>query len=190
MTTDEVEVRIGLPLPMDVAGTITRAFAILWPDGKFDQSRSPSGREMVAVITDADRMTTATKRAIAKAKMNSEDVTLEGLLVAWDPDGTLGLTLPQVAQERLAEICVAMLSTAEAPNYLEIPITAPGGKRYAVAACRSMEQTPHALRMEAERQLAEAQAKLAAIGEVCGGRTRDRADSRFSREVRKILDGS
>lgn len=184
----EVEVRIGLPLPMDVAGTITRAFAVLWPDGKFDQSRSPSGREMVAVITDSDRMTNATKKAIAKAKMNSEDVTLEGLLVAWDPDGTLGLTLPQVAQERLVEICVAMLSASEAPNYLECPVTTPDGQRYAVAACRSTKQTPHELRMEAERQLAEAQAKLAAIREVCGGKTRDRGDVDFAREVRKILD--
>jgi hypothetical protein len=170
---DEVEVRIGLPLPMDVASTIVRAFAILWPDGHFDQKRSPSGSEMVAVISADDRMTRATKKKLAAAKVNSEDVSLEGLLAAWDPDGSLGLTLPQVANERLADICVAMLSTADAPNYLETPVRTPDGHRYAVAACRSVGQTPHALRMKAEKErdaaLAEVERLRAELAEVRGG---------------------
>lgn len=166
----DVEVRIGLPLPLDVASTITRAFATLWPGGHFDQKRSPSGREMVAVIGDDDRMTRATKKNLAAAKVHSEDVTLEGLLVAWDPDGSLGLTLPEVARERLAEICVALLSNSDAPNYLETPVEAPDGTRYAVAACRSMGQTPHELRLKAERErdaaLAEVEQLRAELAEV------------------------
>lgn len=169
---DEVEVRIGLPLPMDVATSIVRAFAVLWPEGHFDQKRSPSGHEMVAVISDADRMTKATKKRIAAAKANSEDTSLEGLLASWDPDGSLGLTLPQVANERLAEICVAMLSVADAPNYLETPVRTPDGQRYAVAACRSMGQTPHALRMKAEKErdaaLAEVERLRAELAEARG----------------------
>lgn len=184
----DIEVRIGLPLPMDVVTTITRAFAVLWPDGMFDQSRSPGGRELVAVITDEDRMTAATKKALAKAKANSEDVTLEGLLAAWNSEG-MSLSLPEVANIRLAEICVAMLSTSEAVNYLETPVTTKDGQRYAVAACRSIGQTPHQLRMDAERHLGEARDKLAAIEAVIGRRTRDRKDAEFAREARAILDG-
>jgi len=184
---DDVEVRVGLPLPLDVMTTIWQAFAVLWPGARVDTRRG-TPQDLIVVIPDGERMTEPTRGALAAAKEYSEDTSLEGLLASMDPDGTIGLSLPQVANLKLAEICVAMLTASEAVNYLETPVTTKDGQRFAVAACRSIKQTPHQLRMDAEKHLGEARDKLALIEAVIGQRTRDRKDSEFSREVRAILD--
>lgn len=147
---DEVEIRIGLPLPMDVVGSLMHALAVMYPDGAIDAKRSRVG-EMVAVIPDVSRYAKVDDRELQAAKVTTDDPKMEGLLAQWDADG-MGISFPEYTRLRLSEICVAILSHEEAPNYLEWPVTAPDGQRYAVAACRSMGQTPHALRMQAEQE--------------------------------------
>jgi hypothetical protein len=183
----DVEIRIGLPLPMDVVTTLTRALSVLYPNGAFDQAKSAGG-ELVAVIPEEDRLSRdATKKALRASKSPTDDPESEGQLHELDEAGTVGLELPEVAKAQLAEICVAMLSTSDAPNYMEIPVRTADGTQYAVAACRGMKQTPHALRMEAEQALAEARAKLAAVESRIMIFPKGWPASAMAKEIRAIL---
>lgn len=184
----DTEIRIGLPLPLDVVSTLSRVMCAVYPTAVIDPARG-QGRELVVVIDEDARMPRVSKKALAAAKVEIEDPAMEGSLASLDEGGAMGVVLPEVVREQLAAICIAMLADAEAPNYLEIPVTTADGTRYAVAACRGIKQTPHALRMDAEEHLGEARDKLAAIGEIVGRRTRDRKDAEFAREVASILNG-
>lgn len=168
---DEVEIRIGLPLPLDVVTSIGNAICAMYPSARIKTDGGHVG-DLVLVIDDELRRPRVGKQKLAKAKVATDDPEMEGLLAQWNADG-MGISFPEYTRLRLAEICVAILEVEDAPNYLEIPVTAPDGKRYAVAACRSKEQTPHALRMKAEQErdaaLAEVERLRAELAEVRGG---------------------
>lgn len=151
----DVEVVVRLPLPLDVMGTITRLFGAAWPEAKLKMS----GRngEVVFVIPDASRPRRVGKKA---AKPEPVDEHTADLL-HWDERGPV-LSLP----EQVAHICRDALEDAfegnpTAENYIEFELTDAQGSRYALVFARTVDQTPHALRAEAElrAQLAENEAR-------------------------------
>lgn len=168
---DEVEIRIGLPLPLDVVTSVGNAICAMYPSARIKTDTRHVG-DMVLVIDDEQRLPRVGKQKLAKSKVTTDDPKMEGLLAQWDADG-MGISFPEYTRLRLAEICVSILENDAAPNYLEWPVRAPDGRRYVVAACRSMGQTPHALRMKAEQErdaaLAEVERLRAELAEVRDG---------------------
>jgi hypothetical protein len=149
--TEDVRVRIALPLPLDVAGTITALISAAYPNSTLDTRGA--GYELVAVIPDGDRRPKRVgKRAVAELKDTTDDPDNTPSLVRWGEDGMPRFSSPEHAQLAIAYACAMLLAPVEIVNYLGWEVSTTDNQRFYVAACRSEGQTPHALREHAEQQ--------------------------------------
>lgn len=155
-TTEEfVDVRIELPLPMDITATLLRVIGLTWPgtmikDGK-GEWRSDS--RLVLAIPTAERHKSpkkAEKYAKAKAHLDGwADTVLNDL----GPSG-FGFGLPEYIAELLIGMCrVQFEMFPDAENYLESTVyDRENHTSYVVICARSEKQTPHELRQQAEAE--------------------------------------
>ena len=164
MTDFKIEIR--LPLPLDIAGTLTNLIGTCYPSARI----ATNSADLTILISNTDRKRKVNKRTAAAAKISTDDPTAEGFISAIHDDGaTIGL--PEVASRNLAGWCATWLESYPDANYLETTATDPEtGRRYVIIACNSPAQTPHALRQAAEDKLTAVRAELL---EVCDGQVLD-----------------
>jgi hypothetical protein len=155
-TDDMTDIRIELPLPMDITGTLLKIIGLTWPGAVIKQEKNSRDwdRHLVVGIPNAQRHKTpkaAEKYVKRKEYLNANaDAAITGL----DPSG-VSFGWP----EWLARSWVAMAMDCwekfpDAKNYLESTIHNPESREwYVFYVAKSEGQTPHALREAAEKRL-------------------------------------
>lgn len=165
MTEGSTTIKIDLPLPMDIAGTLMQVIGLTWPNTviKQDEARFPSERALVMEVSDEDRH----KSAKARKKYEKHKQHLS----KWDSDIT-ELTPNAVGvspHEYLAKQWCAMARQTmemfpDAHNYLESVVQDRDTRnRWVFYVARSEGQTPHALRKVAEKRVEELEAEVAQL---------------------------
>lgn len=153
---------IQYPMPLDVSANIIAALGAMYPDATIRTDDHRSGRAMV--IDLGTRTARSNKRRLA-GEMTKPIVDAE--VSGWS-DGTLSVTTPREAVEMLAEWARIVLTGMDAANYVEQGATLPADGEHPertllVTACWSRGQTPHELRMAAEKRAEAAEAELARL---------------------------
>lgn len=149
-------IRINAPLPLDVASTLIRAVGALYPGATV--GTPGDGEALVLEIPDSDRgIDDAVLAEITALKESAEAATADFDILHAD-----GSDMRTTAAAWLAQVLIpaarAFLHATGAENYVEqevrLDVEGSGGG-YVFSVARSPEQTPHALRLKAERELAE-----------------------------------
>lgn len=152
----------GRAIPFDVIGSLMPAIGHLWPGAKMGPGQSTFGHtDGVSIIIPADeRAKPMTKAAARKIKKHRDEETGDAGVIGYGADG-LTATTPEDYRRRLGEWAYMMLTGVDgAINYVEQGVTAPDGRALVVIAAWSEGQTPHALRMAAEKRADAAEARL------------------------------
>lgn len=152
-TEEFVDVRIELPLPMDITATLLRVIGLTWPgtlikDGK-GQWRSDS--RLVLAIPKSERHKSP-KKAEKYEKVKAHlDGWADTVLNDLGPSGA-GFGLPEYVADLLIGMCRMQFELyPDAENYTEAEVyDRENHQRYVVICARSDEQTPHELRRQAE----------------------------------------
>lgn len=151
-------IRIAYPLALDVAASITKAIGLMWPDAMIDTTDS---RHLT--IRLPNRPKRVAQKLVKAQKVESAEDTPTADITDWDGETLTVATDPQHA---LAEWAYALLEAGgeAAVNYVEQEATTKEGRKLVVIAAWSKEQTPHKLRMLAEKRAEAAESKLAELG--------------------------
>ncbi len=168
-------VRFDLPLPLDLARTITSLIGSAYPSTVIDTSHSFRS-QMVLAINPADRRAKPVgKRKAAALKQHQPDDPIEdGSLTQMDAGGTK-ISMSHELRLQLGGICADLLEAfgeegVDVENYIEWSLTAPATEEraeetYVLWAARGVTQTPHALRTRAEEHLRAQTARLRALAD-------------------------
>jgi hypothetical protein len=179
-TADWARIEVGTPLPLSVAATLVQLVGAAWPNSVLitkDHPRFGWAPEtaLVMLVDHRKAPKRVGKRAAAAlaaevAPEPGEDVPFGGFT---EEDGRLVMHAgsPEDLQKELGAIVHTLMSAypvEQAPNYLEWTLDWPGDEdhpraRYVLCAARSAQQTPHALRAQAEAELARERAAHAAL---------------------------
>ena len=154
----DTRLSIKLPLPLDIVQTLNQMIGSAYPSAKIDAraKKDSSDREMVYWISDEDRSQSLENEipvVVAVPSAGDIESILSGV-----SDGSLGFTPPEYFINLLGGLVEQILSDGDIENYLEMAVRIKD-KDYAIVACRSPEQTPHALRSAAEVKLLEEKAR-------------------------------
>jgi hypothetical protein len=169
MSDDLTEIRIGLPLPMDITGTLLNVIGLTWPGavikGGDDMPTVP--RHMVVGIPDKQRHKSV--KAAEKYAKRKEflDANADADITELDPSG-VGFSWPQwLAAQWVAMARQCWEKFPDASNYLQSEILDKDTKqRYVFYVAKSKGQTPHQLRDAAEK-------RLQAVRDICEKREMD-----------------
>lgn len=164
---------IGLPLPLEVAGTLMALVGAAYPDCVIDTTGA-RGNGLHIVIPAGSRT-----RKVGKAEARKTRAVVEGedgpsgnqfAGFSTGADGKVAATLLSEDEviHSLAAGALAILERHEAENYVEWTLTS-DGRSLAVSACWSESQTPHQLRLAAEARADAAEAELARLREAVMG---------------------
>lgn len=167
---DMVKIRIELPLPMDISGTLLNAIGLTWPGAVIAQDTNSRGdwdRHMVVGIPAAQRhksVKAAEKYAKRKQYLSADadsDITELG------PDGVSFSWPNYLAQSWVAMAMQCWEKFPDAKNYLESTVfNRDTNERYVFYVAKSEGKTPHALRKAAEK-------RLQAVRDICEKRAMD-----------------
>lgn len=168
-----VDVRIELPLPVDISVTLLRIIGLTWPgtmikDGK-GEWRSDS--RLVVAIPKSERHKSP-KKAEKYAKVKAHlDGWADTVLNDLGPSGA-GFGLPEHMVELLIGMCRMQFEMyPDAENYTEAEVyDRENHTRYVVICARSEDQTPHALRRQAEAERDELRAEVERLRAALDGR--------------------
>lgn len=155
--SQNVEVRIELPLPIDISATLISIIGLTWP-GTLIKNGGPGS--LLLEIPDAERHKNA-KRAAEYAKVKKHlDAEADVDLTELDPNGA-GFGLPEYLAAYYTTMARAVFAAnPDAVNYLETVLPDPqSSTRYVFHVARSEGQTPHKLRMKAETELEQVRAE-------------------------------
>lgn len=145
-TTKPLSLTLSSPAPMHLIGTILNLISQTYPEAQMTTAR-PGEALRLEIPEDAQPQGAA----------EPKDHILEAMRV-----DTAGIKIA-TPQELVAQLTTAVDAALEAEplavNYLEQGVVIQG-RGYAISLCRSGEQTPHELRMAAERRADEAEARL------------------------------
>lgn len=153
---------IKLPLPMPIVGTLMKLIGTAWPEAQLGDDSY--GRGMTFIIPKGAKPKRVTKAA-TKAIVNDHptDVDLPDVLEFW-PNGMNTSVSRLIADQLVVAARESFTENPDALNYTETLVTdRESGARYVMIFARSPQQTPHALRMAAERALGDAQERNAAL---------------------------
>ena len=151
MSTDRT-IRITYPLALSIAGPLCQAIGTLWPGAMVSTTESDA-----LVMTVPDKGPQRLTKKAAREILGADDHDHDGAITRSGP-GKLTVT-PDDAWDELALFAYVVLTASGAINYVEREVTdRETGERFVVIAARSPGQTPHVLRMKAERGLQEANA--------------------------------
>lgn len=164
MSNDEndVRIRIGLPLPMGVAGSLMEAIGAMYPGAMVDMRGggigSFAGGEMTIVIpANADPVDVSAEEFAALASETGGPN-----LTSFNSEG-LGVSDAEEAVRTLFEHTSYLLSTSGADggpvdNYAELTLYNPDDptEQYVVSVARSKGQTAHQMHAAAKERIASA----------------------------------
>ncbi len=154
-TTD---IKIATPLKSSVLLTLGNLIDAAWPGSQLVTNED---RFTQQVIFRIDHAVQAEVDESAAADMLVEPDELDVDIVSLGPEGIQTLTPEIIGANFLPVIKEAFAKNPEAQNYLEFTlIDKEDHHRYLLTFCRSAQQTPHELRMAAERELDEARGKI------------------------------
>jgi hypothetical protein len=165
-TTSFEDIRIELPLPMDIVATLINVIGLTYPGAVIKQGAGASrlDNRLVIGIPKAERHKSAKKAEKYAKRKAFLDADTEAFISELGP-GAISMGLP----EYLANIMTAMARTwfefhPDAKNYIEVKVRdrAEPFNEWVFAVARSEGQTPHALRAKAEADVAVVQEQLAA----------------------------
>lgn len=150
-------VRIEYPVPLDVAGNLTKALGLMYPDATI---RSDDPKSDTCLVLDlGSRTARVSKKRLTEELLEPVDADLVRMR-----DGTVGVSTPEEAKAGLAEWAAVLLMSQDAFNYVEQPVTdRETGRTFLVTACWSAGQSPHELRMVAEKRAEVAEARVAEL---------------------------
>jgi len=156
------EVRVALPLPLDVTASLMAAVAALYPSATV----SGTGSALIFNISKHDRCAdtthiTASLEQVSPTRPSLDDRVV-ALLTAVD-DGTFEMTVPEYLGTLLSGLATRALNAENAPNYLAIKMRGPAGL-FEIIVCRPGRPSPHELRELAEERAKRYAAALRAAG--------------------------
>lgn len=149
--SQNVELHIALPLPIDITGTLIKIIGLTWPGTVI---KDGGAGQLVLGIPVNERHKNA-KRAAQYAKVKKHlDALVDVDITELDTRGG-SFGIPEyLAAQYTTMAREAFNSFPEAKNYLETVVTdRETSARYVFYAARSEGQTPHALREKAEADL-------------------------------------
>lgn len=159
---DDTVISIGLPLPMPVYGTLVKLVGAAYPDAMM--GGGDDGRFLTFYIP---KSAVAKRVSKAAAKAVEPDEATNGVdVIRTGPDG-LGLSITrQLANDYVIAARETFAENPGAVNYVEhTVIDAKTHDRYVLTFARSPKQTPHELRMAADREADQARRDSAALEE-------------------------
>ena len=155
------DIAIQLPLPMSVTGTLMNLIGAAWPDAMIVDNQKgflTGGKHMVLRIPDVPPAAVSDEQtAAAKVDPGEDDVDVLEL----GPQG-VALRRPEELSAMMLQILRAGFEEhPDAVNYLENKVYDPTThEEFVLIFARSKAQTPHELRMAAEKKLESAQANV------------------------------
>jgi hypothetical protein len=188
---DTVDIKIATPLPSSVLLTLSALVDAAYPGSSWVGNDDRHTNQVIFRINNDARRDVSTEEAAAlRHEPGDGDVDITAL----GPEGVSMLTPLEVAANLLPVIKTTFAGFPDAENYLEMPIHDPSdGNRYLLTFCRSRWQTPHELRMKAEKDLADARGRIhreyaaAAWGVRTAPRPENAPDT-FNAGVNAVLD--
>lgn len=151
---DRVRVRIEAPLPLNFAGALMTLIGSAWPDTQMSTNTSRGIAMELLVPNDppVDVDAECLEEIRKSAETAEMEVELQGV-----HDGWLAFAPPEELQLHLGGVAHSIMCATEgATNYVEWTITTgtePADPSYVLSIARSKLQTPHELRMAAEKKL-------------------------------------
>lgn len=166
MSDARTEIRIGIPLQLDVVAALTNAIGAMWPDAAV----RTDDRDYVILIPSrkAKRVAQRTLREFVAEALPGDDAPEVKLARITGPDSAdFALEAKEEAWQALGAWAWICLTAEAAPNYVEQQITGidPEGneRRMTITAAWTAEQTPHALHAQAKAEIERLSAELAAL---------------------------
>ncbi|WP_233405585.1 hypothetical protein [Rhodococcus sp. Ni2] len=163
---NDTKIEVRLPLPLDVAASITSAFGCLWPNAVIETKASNSGYLTMRIPHD-DRCETkraATKIRAAKTYLESE---IEACVRGFHKDGSMRADATAYLGRTMGAAARAAFEDNEAAiNYIEMTVHDPETNRaFVIAAAKSAEQTPSALHKAALARIEVLEEQMTECGE-------------------------
>jgi hypothetical protein len=152
MTDKETKIKVELPLPLDVAATITKLIGAAYPAAMM--ATDGYGRCMTFIIPYAARAKRVSKRA---AEPQHVDESTDADLLEMNANGVSISTPHELAAACLQIVKAAFEEYPDAKNYLEQKLWDQStGKHYAMTFQRVEGSSPAELRTEAEAKISAA----------------------------------
>jgi len=158
---DPTEVKIGLPLPMDVAATLMNIIGTAYPN---TQMKTDSGRYLELVIDDDDRFKNKTsKKRILAAKQCMEDEHAAELTAL--RNGQPSISTPEWIAQSVGFMAERLFDeNPDATNYFEMDVRNPDtGRKFVVTVAKSEWQLPSALHERAKAEIERLKARIAEL---------------------------
>lgn len=189
-STDTIDIKVATPLPSSVVLTLGALIEAAWPGSGWASNEDRYVNQVIFRVDNSARRQVPDEEAAAlRVEAGPEDADV----IALGPEGASVLTPTDVAANLLPVIKTAFEEFPDAANYLEMPVFDPeDGHRYLLTFCRSAAQTPHELRVKAEKALEEARASIhrdyAAAAWGVRAQPRGTAPDTYEAGVKAVLD--
>lgn len=145
-----IDIKVATPLPSSVLLTLGNLIEAAWPGAELADNEDRFTSQVIFRVNTSARHVIEDAAAAALLIEPGED-DLE--ITALGPKGVNTITPEIIAQNFVPVIKAAFENFPDAANYLEMPLRDPAdGHRYLLTFCRSAAQTPHELRLKAERE--------------------------------------
>lgn len=163
--TEPVEIRVDLPLPLDMSAHLMSAIGAVWPNTMLRADKMASN-QLIFVIDPKDRFDGLDDPSrIQQATLTPiEDESLIGALRNMSSD-ELAVSLPEILAQTLLELSKGFFEhvpdAKNAENYMQFQAIDPeDGKRWTFIAVRGNKPTPHDLRAIADQKADTAERAL------------------------------
>lgn len=172
--SNDVEIRIELPLPLDISATLIQIIGLTYPgavmkNGQGDH-RWRSESRLVIGIPESERHHSPKSAERYRKKRKKLNADADGLLTEMRTSGA-SFGLP----EHLARVLLAMgkswVNENEGENYVEATIyDKETHKRWVFYIARSEQQTPHEIRQKIEKERDDLKAEVERLHALLEGR--------------------
>jgi hypothetical protein len=166
------EIRIELPLPLDITGTLINVIGLTYPGAMIKDDGNDKGWRMdnrLVIDIPEDQRHKSAKKAEKYQKVKAHlDGYADSLITELGPKGA-SFALPEYMMKLLVQMARECWEQfPDAKNYLETTVSdGERGQRYIVTVAKSDKQTPHAIAEAAKAELEALRAELAARPTAC-----------------------
>lgn len=170
MSDDEsTEIRIELPLPLDITATLISIVGLTWPHAVIKdggKGRPHYENRLVLSIPQQDRHKTIKKAAKYVGRKHYLNANADSVINSFGP-GDASVGLPEYLSSILLSMAKGWVALyPEAENYIETKVYDKEERTtWVLTVARDTERTPHELRKKAEARIAELEAELAQLKE-------------------------
>lgn len=159
MSTNTTVISVKLPLPLDVAATITKLIGTAYPNAKMQFAEAPADH-MNIIIDLEDRIDDEDDLESVLEKFEKEPIDPS---VGESTYTKYGVEPPQWLVNAIGAVAAEYLEDAE--NYKQTSFhLVHNGQEMVMTVARSEEQTPHALRTAAEARVQKLEEALRQAG--------------------------